>query len=302
MGYTLFPKKVEGKTPYHDDQALGQGLGRIDIRCTLKADTSHWMKSTDCNGDVDITGLLHFNIGYNDNGSVPLRSAKVQIDIGKDVNTNGPIPTFKTCAPLSPVTGPPVEQHIVDTKKTDPQGGFSSPFGGGDLSGKSHERVKEFNVRHGWSFVAGNCSDGRYTLVTRTNFTWTRTLLEDRSGSTRSYEGAVVLHRKSGQPLVLRVKVEAQPWSWYHRARCSGLQDSCPIQPRKESLLEPEEFAQLQERIQEWIAARNHDLGATGKSSDNTSGPNTTNPQQKFQLFGWYCHLQRKPRRVSWNT
>jgi hypothetical protein len=103
-------------------------------------------------------------------------------------------------------------------------------------------------------------------------------LLEDSTGSSRSYDGAIVLHRKSEQPLVLRVRVEAQPWKWHHRVRCSRPQDSYPIQPRKESLLKPKDFAQLQESIQERVAARNRDLGNTGKPPDKASDPYTANP------------------------
>jgi hypothetical protein len=283
-------REARAKAPYDDDQAFGRKVGRIDIKCTLKADASHWTKSTNCQGGVDVTGLLHFNIRYNDNGSVPLRWAKVQIDIGKDVNrddSDESIPTFKTCAPLSAVTGRSVEQHIIDTKKNDPRAIVSTPYGGFEFSGRSHERIKDFDVRHVWSFVAENCSDDEQdTLVTRTNFIWERTLLEDNTGSTRSYDGAIVLHRKSEQPLVLRVGVEAQPWKWQHRVRCPKPQDSYPIQPRKESLLKPEHFAKLQESLQERVAARNRDLGNTGKPPDKALDHTPLILWQKYQSFG----------------
>jgi hypothetical protein len=295
MGFTLFRsnavRKAQAKAPYDDDQAFGRKVGRIDIKCTLKADTSHWTKSTNCHGDVDVTGLLHFNIRYNDNGRVPLSWAKVQIDIGKDVNGKDVnehkfIPTFKTCAPLSAVTGRSIEQHIIDTKKTDPQAKIATPYGGLEVSGRLHELIKEFDVRHGWFFVAENCSYGKDTLVTRTNFIWMRTLLEDNTGSTRSYDGAIVLHRKSEQPLVLRVGVEAQPWKWQHHVRCPKPQDSYPIQPRKESLLKPEHFAKLQESLQERVAARNRDLGNTGKPPDKALDHIPLILWQKYQSFG----------------
>ena len=66
MGFSPFPssnlREVRAKAAYHDDQALGQQTGRIDIRCTLKAGASHWTKSAPCMGAADITGLLFFNI------------------------------------------------------------------------------------------------------------------------------------------------------------------------------------------------------------------------------------------------
>ena len=104
MGFSLFSKKVREETPYHDDQSLGQSIGRIDIRCTLKADASHWTKSPDCLETAEITGLLHFNIEYRAQASVPLRSASVQIDVGAGVNAE-PVPTVKACAPLSAISG-----------------------------------------------------------------------------------------------------------------------------------------------------------------------------------------------------
>lgn len=104
MSFSLMFKKVREKTPYHDDQSLGQKIGRIDIRCTLKADASHWTKSPDCLETAEITGLLHFNIEYRAQASVPLRSASVQIDVGAGVNAE-PVPTVKACAPLSAISG-----------------------------------------------------------------------------------------------------------------------------------------------------------------------------------------------------
>lgn len=260
----MFSKKVRKEAPYHDDQSLGQQIGRIDIRCTLKADASHW---TECRDAAEITGLLHFNIEYCAHASVPLRSASVQIDAGAGVNTE-PVPTVKACAPLSAISGAQVRQHIVKTTRTDPQLEVTTPFGGGKGSVYSHEVNKEFDTEHRWFFMAGSGSgkddDAR---VTRTRFTWTRTMLEDHTGSDRSYDGAIVLHRKKNEPLTLRVKVEARPWLWHHRVNFarSTPRHSHPIEPRVGSLLEPEEFAQLQRSLQERVLARNLKLAATGK-------------------------------------
>ena len=270
MGFSLFPPsalhEVRSKAPYHDDQALGQQIGRIGIQCTLRAGASHWTKTTPCGGSSEITGLLIFNIEYNDRGAVPLRSASVQIDVGSGINEE-PVPVFKACAPLSAITGAPVKQHIMDNTTKDPQAEVTSSFGGLKGSGYSHEVSKEFDNEHRWYFKAGNCSDKRDPRVTRTTFTWMRTLLEDRTGSNRSYDGALVIHRETGKPLVLRVRVEAQPWKWHHRVKNSGskTRDSGPIQPRFDSLLKPEEFAQRQKGIQEQILMRNLDLAATGR-------------------------------------
>jgi hypothetical protein len=267
MSFSLMFKKVREKTPYHDDQSLGQKIGRIDIRCTLKADASHWTKSPDCLETAEITGLLHFNVEYRAHASVPLRSASVQIDVGAGVNAE-PVPTVKACAPLSAISGAQVRQHIVDTTRMDPQIAITTAAGGVEGSVYSHEVNREFDTEHRWFFMAGSGSgkddDPR---VTRTRFTWTRTMLEDHTGSDRSYDGAIVLHRKKNEPLILRVKVEAQPWLWHHRVNLSRStpRNSHPIEPWNESLLEPQEFAQLQSSLQERVLARNLRLAATGK-------------------------------------
>jgi hypothetical protein len=265
MGYSLFSSgKVPAKTPNHDDQSLGQQVGRIVICCTHKADASRWTKSTNCPETAEISGLLHFNIEYNAEVSVPLHSASVQIDVGIPVN-EGPVPTVRECAPSSAITGAPVKQRIVDTTRVDPQLEVTTPFGGGKGSFYSHEVVRELENEHRWSFKASRYSSREDdTQVTRARFTWTRTLLEDQTGLDRFYDGAIVLHCEMDKPLVLRVKVEAQPWKWYHRAG-SRMRDSSPIQPRLGSLLKPEEFAKLQKGIQEQILAQNLGLAATGR-------------------------------------
>jgi hypothetical protein len=262
MKYSLFSKRLREKAPYHDDQSLGQEIGRIDIRCTLKADASHWTKSPDCLETAEITGLLHFNIEYRAPASVPLHSASVQIDVGAGVNTE-PVPTVKACAPLSAITGAQVRQHIVETTRLDPHVAITTPVGGVEGSVYSHEVKREFDTEDRWFFMAGSSSgkDGD-PRVTRTCFTWTRTMLEDHTGSVRSYDGAIVLHREKNEPLTLRVKVKAEPWLRRHRVNFarSTSQHSHPIG----SLLEPEEFAQLQSSLQERVLARNLKLAATG--------------------------------------
>lgn len=269
MRYSLFSRKGRVKAPYHDDQSLGQRIqfGRIDIRCTLKADASHWTKSTDCLDSPEITGLLHFNIEFRAHTSVPLSSASVYIDVGAGVNEE-PVPTVKACAPLSAISGAQVRQHIVDTTRTDPQLAITTPFGGVGGGVYSHEVNREFDAEHRWFFMAGSDSgkddDPR---VTRTRFTLTRTGLEDHAGSDRSYDGAIVLHRKKNEPLTLRVKVEAQPCLWRHRVNPSRStpRNSHPIEPRPGSLLEPMEFEKLQSSLQERVLARNLKLAAIGK-------------------------------------
>jgi hypothetical protein len=128
MGYSLFFKKERPTAPYHEDQSLGQRIGRVDIRCTLKANASHWTKSTNYLEIAEITGLLHFNIEFRADASVPLRSASVQIDVGEGVNKE-PVPTIKAYAPLSAISGAQVRQHIVDTTRTDPHLAVTTPYG-----------------------------------------------------------------------------------------------------------------------------------------------------------------------------
>jgi hypothetical protein len=212
MGYSLFFKKERPTAPYHEDQSLGQRIGRIDIRCTLKADASHWTKSTDCLDSAEITGLLHFNIEFRADASVPLRSASVQIDVGEGVNKE-PVPTIKAYAPLSAISGAQVRQHIVDTTRTDPHLAVTTPYGGVEGSAYSHEVNREFDTEDKWSFRAGSDSGrDKDPRVTRTHFTWHRTgRFEDYNGLDRSFDGAIILHRKKNEALTLRVKVEAEP-------------------------------------------------------------------------------------------
>lgn len=267
MGYSLFsPRKAREKAPYQDDQSLGQQIGRVDIRCTLKADDSRWTESRDVQNDVQITGLLHFNIEFNAQVGVPLRSASVQIDVGTGVNEE-PVPTIKECAPKSAIKGPPMKQHIVDTMTTDPQVELTTPYGGVKGGGRMHQVSKEFEGEHIWYFKAGSPSHKDDSRVTGTCFTWTRTLLGDHASSDRSFDGAIVLHRKNDTHSALRVKVEVQPWLWHHRVNFarSTPRNSRPIKPRAESFLGPEAFAQLQKGIQGQILEQNVKLAGIGK-------------------------------------
>ena len=268
MGYSLFFKKERPKAPYHEDQSLGQRIGRIDIRCTLKADASHWTKSTDCLDSAEITGLLHFNIDFRAHAGVPVRSASVEIDVSAGVNDE-PVPTVKACAPLSAISGATLRQHIVDTTRTEPHLAITTPFGGVEGSVYSHGVNREFDTEDNWLFWAGSDS-GRDNdpRVTRTRFTWRwNSRFEDYTSLDRSYDGAIILHRKKNEALTLRVKVEARPWFWHHRVNSSRSipRDNHPIEPRVGSLLEPEKFAQLQSSLQERVLARNLKLAATGK-------------------------------------
>jgi hypothetical protein len=265
LGFSNGVREARGKAAYHDDQALGQQIGHIDIRCMLKSSASHWTKSAPCGEDAEITGLLYFDIEYNDHEGVPLQSASVQIDVGSGINEE-PLPIFKACAPLSAITGAPVRQHIVDTTRTDPRVAITTPSGGVEGSGYSHEVNREFDNDHRWYFKAGHCSNSIDTLVTRTRFTWMRTSEEDRAGSNRPFEGALVLHGRTSQNMILRVKVEAKPFKWRHRVHYhrSRSRNSDPIGPRAGTLLEPEAFARLQKDIQEQTLARNLDLAANG--------------------------------------
>lgn len=249
-------KDAREESTCNDDQALGQRIGHMEVLCTLKASSSQWTEK-----DAGITGLLYFNIEYNDNEAVPLRSAFVQIDVGAKVNGE-PIPIFEECAPLSAITGAPARQHIVDTTRTDPRVVITTPFGGVEGSGHSHEVNREINTEHRWSFKASNCSDNIDTSVTRSRFIWMRTLL-DRTGTNRPYRGALVVHRGTNQQLVLRVKVEAQPWHWYHRVQHSEPLYSKPIAPNR--FEDRIVFGDLRNNIQGRVITRNRELAATGK-------------------------------------
>jgi hypothetical protein len=171
MGRSLFTPEA-----YKDNQELGQESGHIEIQCTLKAKECRWTTKPAVSRDVaEITKLLYFDIRYTDHGKGAVRTASVRIDVGKEVN-DAPIPTFQACAPLAGIKGPPVRQHVLDSKTTDPQGELTMSGVGGKASGHRHEVSKETDNEHRWCFKAGHISNGHDPQVTRASFSWTRTL------------------------------------------------------------------------------------------------------------------------------
>jgi hypothetical protein len=101
--------------------------------------------------------------------------------------------------------------------------------------------------------------------VTRTNFTWTRTLEEDRTSSDRLYKGALIVHREGVQPLRLRAQVEAQTWKWYQRLQYLRPKpfDNWLID-RPGSFLEFEEFTKREGAIQKLVEDRNFVMAPIG--------------------------------------
>jgi hypothetical protein len=61
---------------WHEDQTLGQKVGRFEVRCKYKAHLSKWMVE-----DSRMQGLLRFNFEYRERHSGQLESATVQVEV-----------------------------------------------------------------------------------------------------------------------------------------------------------------------------------------------------------------------------
>jgi hypothetical protein len=275
MGRSLFTPEA-----YKDNQELGQESGHIEIQCTLKAKECRWTTKPAVSRDVaEITKLLYFDIRYTDHGKGAVRTASVRIDVGKEVN-DAPIPTFQACAPLAGIKGPPVRQHVLDSKTTDPQGELTMSGVGGKASGHRHEVSKETDNEHRWCFKAGHISNGHDPQVTRASFSWTRTLEEDRTSSDRLYQGALIVHREKDKPFVLRAQVKAKTWKWHQRLQYprSKRFDSWPIQ-RPGSFLEFGEFIERENGIQKLVEDCNYALAPIGRLLPSRDTLFLLNPQ-----------------------
>jgi hypothetical protein len=205
-------------------------------------------------------GLLYFNMEFKEQGNARLKMANVKIDVGRSSNDE-PIPIFTSYAPLSALTGAPVQINVTDIKKTDPQCEATSPWGGLQLSGRSHEVTIEYQAEHRWFFKAGAPSDSYETKATKADFT----SLQDCTGLERSYEGALVLRRDENKPIVLQVTVAADAWSRFHRTQVSRPKRSDPIGPPSSVLNDDVDFVQLQSGLQDAVVERNKRLGAASK-------------------------------------
>jgi hypothetical protein len=239
---------------WEDDQTLGSKVGTCDIRCLLEGSRSKWAQHAPKTG---ISGLLYFSLEFEETGEVPLKRGSLIIDVG--CANDEPLPIFKTCAPSTPINGDPVERTVQDRKKTDPHINATSAFGGGEISGREHEKTTDLVESHRWYFKAGNPSGREQTRVTKADFTWARTLLEDHSGSHRPYKGAVVINRAANTAITLEVRAEILPGKWghrYFRPTHGRPKRSQPIGP-KDEFLSSKSFDDLQSKLQSVIGEEN---------------------------------------------
>ncbi|KAK5738893.1 hypothetical protein LTR17_005619 [Elasticomyces elasticus] len=257
-GWSVFRRDRITPLEYDGDQNLGSKIGKIDIRCTFVAKDSKWTLD---NETSKLFRIMYFNFEFNEDSIVPLRSGTVQIDIGSP--NERPIPILKGNEPSSAITSAMIEQHIHDSRTTDPQLELTSSLGGGKISGRKHGVDKETVEEHRWHFKAGYPSSKNDTKMTKADFTWRRTLLEDHSGSNRFYTGAVILSREYKEPdpkaLKLRVRVEAQPWKAYHRIIHSGAREKTSDLIGYPSTLKlaDSEFRLLQSELEADVVAKN---------------------------------------------
>jgi hypothetical protein len=248
-------KAVISQTPiWEDDQVLGSKVGTCDIRCLLEGRRSRWTQHAPTNG---ISGLLYFSLNFKEEGEMPLKRGSLIIDVG--CANDEPLPIFTTCAPSAPISGDAIERTVQDRKKADPHLNITVPLGGVDVSVGERERTTDLVESHQWHFTAGNPSGSEQTKVTRADFTWSRTLLEDHSGSHRSYKGAVVIKRAANAAITLEVRAEILPGSRgyrYFRPTHGKPRRSEPIGPTNK-LLSSKSFDDLQSKLQGMIRKEN---------------------------------------------
>lgn len=220
-----------------------------------KAELSKWTVAPE---NAHISGILYFNLEYKELGSVSLRSATIEVDVGKGVNS-APLPVFTGHAPSSTIIGMPLKQHVLKSKTLEPHVELTAPYGGFSGSGYSHGTSIEYDEEHTWSFKAGNPSDEYDSRITKADFTWMRTLPREHAGIERVDTGALVLHREKNAPLQLRISVKARPWKRNHPVRFAGCKrmTSHPIGPSTGVSIKPSDFAVLQSKLQHEVLSCN---------------------------------------------
>lgn len=248
------------------DQILGQKIGSVDVQCTFKARESRWTTKS----ETELHGLLLFNIQFTDYSNTPLRTAIITIDVDA-FDSKGPKFVIDESAPINPITGPAIEQSIRDDKKFDPDIGAGVGPGSFNASGVSYEKETETTAVHRWTFNSGFPSQKQGTRIYKAGFFWTRTLLADRSGTRRSYEGALVVNcsKEYTTPLSLDVQVKIKPWHRHHSFLNGGSRrkKSEPVGPSEKSLTSRETLLPTPyEDLQSYMKWRNSRLAPTRKS------------------------------------
>lgn len=262
------PKRLNGRLEVcYTNQNLGRKIGSVDVQCTFNAKESRWTTKD----GTELHGLLLFNIQFADRSKVPLRSAIITIDVGKFNRDNARF-IIDEAAPANGITGAPVEQPISKKKGIDPDIEVSAAGGGAKAKGFSIEEETKVTDVHRWIFKAGLPSQKQQTRIHKADFTWTRTLLQDRKGTQRSYEGALIVNRSTEHttPLELDVRVEVEPWHWWHSIWNGGSRHrrSEPIGPSTKSLTSSEALVPLDyNNLEHYIISRNSKLALTRKST-----------------------------------
>ena len=162
-----------------------------------------------------------------------------------------------------------MKQQVHELMRTDPQLEVNVAGNGGKIGGRVHERTTDTTEEHRWSFKAGYPSDQQGNTITKADFTWTRTLLQDHAGPHRSYESALIVDRDGSaiSPFKIKVRVVAVPWKWYHRISHEGSKekDSDPIAPESGKLISAASFECLRNALQNDIIQRNVQMAAVRK-------------------------------------
>lgn len=251
------------------DQNLGQRVRSVDVQCTFKARESRWATKD----ETELYGLLLFNIQFTDHDSTPLKTAIITIDVGAN-DSDKPLFVIDETAPANGITGAPIKQPIRKTKAIDPDIELGAAGTNVKASGFSSEEETEVTDVHRWTFKAGLPSQKRQTRIQKADFTWTRTLLQDRSGTRRSYEGVLIVNssKTCKTPLELDVRVEVKPWHRYHSflRGSSKHRRSDPIGPPKKTLASSEPLLPVGYKdLEHYVIARNSRLAPTRKSKSH---------------------------------
>ena len=252
---------------YGADQGLGQKIGSIDIKCTLRADSIWTARARPGYG---MSGLLYFEIKYTEEEGISIRSARVHIDVASPTNKD-PIPTFEGHAPQSDFTDRAFRQHVTNTRTIDPRFEVNVAEVGVSASGYTSTTTREFDEDLQWSFAAtrGNSGNGD-PRVTHATFTWSCESEKNQSGMRRPFHGALSLQREQDVPLVLLVSVEATPFKPWHRLRWNRRQQcSRPIGGPRSERLPPIEFGELCRRLESDVF--NWNMGNRSTSTQSTS-------------------------------
>lgn len=283
---TGWSKKTVLPHPPYADQILRNEIGSIEVRCTLKSEETKWSPPTTSTPDMDLHGLLYFNLGFKQNGRARLMSADV--NIGFEDADGLEIVIVTSCAPsnaLTPEDAPIQEISKIKSTRLEPQvegGGF-----GAQLGSYGHDTTTSFSFKQQWTFHSNRPS------VSGAEFTWKRNSPDDETGFDRSYDGALVLRRQTHRDILMRYLISIQAQK-YIGSR-NGKRETRTISLESGQRISQADFDTLtkSESLQGDVLKRNCDLAPTREISSSLSLGIWLTSQQAFQIL---CQRAQKPQ------